>query len=112
MLVVSLVEQLSNFQREPWVVGVLGRHVGQEAIQLHGGIGMTAEYSVGSYTAVLTALDHLLGDGDHHLADLALDDRIGFLRAGLDADVLLLDGSPLDMSSTIQRVWVNGEEIR
>jgi hypothetical protein len=48
-----------------------GRHVGQEAIQLHGGIGMTAEYSVGSYTAVLTALDHLLGDGDHHLADLA-----------------------------------------
>jgi imidazolonepropionase-like amidohydrolase len=42
----------------------------------------------------------------------ALDDRIGFLRAGLDADVLLLDGSPLDMSSTIQRVWVNGEEIR
>jgi imidazolonepropionase-like amidohydrolase len=42
----------------------------------------------------------------------ALDDRIGFLRAGLDADVLLLDGSPLDVSSTIQRVWVNGEEIR
>jgi alkylation response protein AidB-like acyl-CoA dehydrogenase len=47
------------------------RHVGQEAIQLHGGIGMTAEYSVGSYTAVLTALDHLLGDGDHHLVTLA-----------------------------------------
>ncbi len=47
------------------------RHVGQEAIQLHGGIGMTAEYAVGSYTAVLTALDHLLGDGDHHLTTLA-----------------------------------------
>ncbi len=42
----------------------------------------------------------------------ALDDRIGTLRAGLDADVLLLDGSPLEMSSSIQRVWVNGEEIR
>ena len=28
-----------------------GRHVGQEAIQLHGGIAMTVEYSVGSYTA-------------------------------------------------------------
>ena len=27
-----------------------GRHIGQEAIQLHGGIGMTAEYSVGHYT--------------------------------------------------------------
>jgi alkylation response protein AidB-like acyl-CoA dehydrogenase len=48
-----------------------GRHVGQEAIQLHGGIGMTAEYSVGSCTSRLTALDHLLGDGDHHLRRLA-----------------------------------------
>lgn len=48
-----------------------GRHIGQEAIQLHGGIGMTAEYSIGSYTSRLTALDHLLGDGGFHLAALA-----------------------------------------
>jgi alkylation response protein AidB-like acyl-CoA dehydrogenase len=48
-----------------------GRHLGQEAIQLHGGIGMTAEYSIGSYASRLTALDHLLGDGDHHLRLLA-----------------------------------------
>jgi alkylation response protein AidB-like acyl-CoA dehydrogenase len=48
-----------------------GRHIGQEAIQLHGGIGMTAEYSIGSYTSHLTALDHLLGDGNHHLGKLA-----------------------------------------
>ncbi|MBZ5737635.1 acyl-CoA dehydrogenase family protein [Nocardioides mangrovi] len=48
-----------------------GRHIGQEAIQLHGGIGMTAEYSIGSYTSHLTALDHLLGDGNHHLGLLA-----------------------------------------
>ena len=48
-----------------------GRHVGQEAIQLHGGIAMTAEYSVGMYAARLSALDHLLGDGQHHLAALA-----------------------------------------
>ena len=52
-------------------VGRAGRHIGQEAIQLHGGIAMTAEYSVGSYTAHLTALDHLLGDGHHHLATLS-----------------------------------------
>jgi alkylation response protein AidB-like acyl-CoA dehydrogenase len=48
-----------------------GRHIGQEAIQLHGGIGMTAEYSIGAYTSRLTALDHLLGDGNHHLGLLA-----------------------------------------
>ena len=47
------------------------RHVGQEAIQLHGGIAMTAEYSVGSYTSHLTALDHLFGDGQFHLQQLA-----------------------------------------
>ena len=48
-----------------------GRHIGQEAIQLHGGIAMTAEYSVGNYVAHLTALDHLLGDGGFHLRRLA-----------------------------------------
>ena len=48
-----------------------GRHVGQEAIQLHGGIGMTAEYAVGNFVAHLTALDHLLGNGGHHLRRLS-----------------------------------------
>ena len=52
-------------------VSKAGRHIGQEAIQLHGGIAMTMEYSVGMYTAHLTALDHLLGDGSHHLRELA-----------------------------------------
>ena len=54
-----------------------GRHVGQEAIQLHGGIGMTAEYSVGMYTAHLTVLDHFLGDAGRHLKvlDSTLDEH-------------------------------------
>jgi len=52
-------------------VSSAGRHIGQEAIQLHGGIAMTMEYSVGMYTAHLAALDHLLGDGGHHLRELA-----------------------------------------
>ena len=53
------------------------RHIGQEAIQLHGGIGVTAEYSVGHYTSRLSAIDHVLGDGDWALARLAarLDDH-------------------------------------
>jgi alkylation response protein AidB-like acyl-CoA dehydrogenase len=48
-----------------------GRHIGKEAIQLHGGIGVTAEYSIGHYTSRLTAIDHLLGDGDWAAARLA-----------------------------------------
>lgn len=48
-----------------------GRHIGQEAIQLHGGIGMTAEYSIGAYTAHLTTLEQLHGNGHRHLSTLA-----------------------------------------
>ena len=40
-------------------------------IGCHGGIGVTAEYSVGHYTSRLTAIDHLLGDGDWARARLA-----------------------------------------
>jgi hypothetical protein len=50
-----------------------GRHIGKEAIQLHGGIGVTAEYSVGHHTSRLTAIDHVLGDGDWALSRLAED---------------------------------------
>lgn len=52
-------------------IGRSGRHIGQEAIQLHGGIGVTAEYPVGHYTARLTAIDRLLGSADDHLRVLA-----------------------------------------
>jgi alkylation response protein AidB-like acyl-CoA dehydrogenase len=48
-----------------------GRHIGKEAIQLHGGIGMTMEYAVGHYAMRLAAIDHLLGDGRHQLRRLA-----------------------------------------
>jgi alkylation response protein AidB-like acyl-CoA dehydrogenase len=65
------VEASDAASRAALQVSRAGRHIGQEAIQLHGGIGMTAEYSIGSYTSRLTALDHLLGDGNHHLAQLA-----------------------------------------
>ncbi|MDF9716331.1 acyl-CoA dehydrogenase family protein [Nocardioides sp. ChNu-99] len=67
-------EEKADAARRAWAqTSAAGRHVGQEAIQLHGGIAMTAEYSTGSYTAHLTALDHLLGDARHHLGLLALD---------------------------------------
>ncbi len=52
-------------------VSTAGRHVGQEAIQLHGGIAMTAEYAVGHLTARLTAIDHLLGDGRQQVKNLS-----------------------------------------
>ncbi len=52
-------------------IGRSGRQVGQEAIQLHGGIGMTMEYKVGHYFKRITMIDQMFGDADHHLATLA-----------------------------------------
>lgn len=52
-------------------IGRAGRSVGQAAIQLHGGIGMTAEAKVGHYFKRVTIIDTLFGDADYHLGLLA-----------------------------------------
>ena len=49
------------------LIGKAGRHVAEEAIQLHGGIGMTWEYSLPHYAKRLVMIDHQLGDVDFHL---------------------------------------------
>ncbi|MFL5138930.1 MAG: acyl-CoA dehydrogenase family protein, partial [Microvirga sp.] len=52
-------------------IGRSGRFIGQQAIQLHGGVGMTMEFSVGHYFKRVTMIDTLFGDADHHLALVA-----------------------------------------
>ena len=52
-------------------IGRSAKFVGQQAIQLHGGIGMTMEYKVGHYFKRVTMIDTMFGDADHHLAALA-----------------------------------------
>ena len=52
-------------------IGRSGKLIGQQATQLHGGIGMTMEYQGGHYFKRLTAIDTIFGDADHHLAWLA-----------------------------------------
>jgi alkylation response protein AidB-like acyl-CoA dehydrogenase len=49
------------------LIGRAGRFVGQQAIQLHGGMGMTDELAVGHYVKRLQAIDTAFGDGDLHL---------------------------------------------
>lgn len=53
------------------VVAEAGRFVGQQAVQLHGGMGMTAELEVGDYFKRMTLIDPLFGDMDFHLARFA-----------------------------------------
>ncbi|MEZ5829828.1 MAG: acyl-CoA dehydrogenase family protein [Dongiaceae bacterium] len=48
-------------------VGRAARHVGEEAIQLHGGIAMTDEYAAGHYFKRLTMIRLMFGDENYHL---------------------------------------------
>ena len=59
-------------------IGRSGRHIGQEAVQLHGGIGVTMEYAVGHHFKRMTMIERTFGDTDSHLAALA---RLGGLIA-------------------------------
>jgi pimeloyl-CoA dehydrogenase small subunit len=52
-------------------IGRSAKIVGQGAIQLHGGVGMTMELKVGHYFKRATMIDVMFGDADYHLAKLA-----------------------------------------
>jgi len=52
-------------------VGTSGKKVGQEAVQLHGGMGVTWELDVAHYFKRLTAICQMFGNADWHLDKLA-----------------------------------------
>ena len=52
-------------------IGRYGRLIAQEAVQMHGGMGITDELSASHYFRRLTAIDATFGDADHHLSRFA-----------------------------------------
>lgn len=54
--------------RAKYQLGVSMRYVGQQAVQLHGGIAMTDEYIISHYFKHLTQIEMTMGDSMHHLA--------------------------------------------
>jgi pimeloyl-CoA dehydrogenase small subunit len=48
-------------------IGKSLKFVGQQAIQLHGGVGMTMEFKIGHYFKRLTMIENTFGDTDYHL---------------------------------------------
>ena len=52
-------------------IGRSGRFIGQQTVQLGGGIAMTYEYKVGHFLKRLTMIDMAYGDADHHVRRLA-----------------------------------------
>ena len=48
-------------------VGKAGKFIGQQAVQLHGGMGVTDELNVGHYFKRLTTIGTIFGNTDYHL---------------------------------------------
>jgi pimeloyl-CoA dehydrogenase small subunit len=77
MLAAMMVDEPNAAERERNIsmakvgVGQAGRFVSQNAVQLHGGIGMTEEYAVGHYFRRVMVFEHLFGDTATHLDLLA-----------------------------------------
>jgi alkylation response protein AidB-like acyl-CoA dehydrogenase len=60
------------------LVGQAARYVGQQAVQLHGGIGVTDELVVSHWFKRLALINATFGDADHHVgrfSDLLLEEK-------------------------------------
>jgi alkylation response protein AidB-like acyl-CoA dehydrogenase len=64
-------ERRAAMARAKYQLGNSMRFVGQQAIQLHGGIGVTDEYIVSHYFKKLTQMEMTFGDTLHHLGEVS-----------------------------------------
>jgi pimeloyl-CoA dehydrogenase small subunit len=67
----NAAERAHNIAMAKVGVGQASKFVSQNAVQLHGGIGMTEEYAVGHYFRRCMVIEHMFGDTAHHLSRLA-----------------------------------------
>ena len=64
-------ERHQAMARAKYQLGNSMRYVGQQSVQLHGGIGVTDEYIVSHYFKKLTQLEMTFGDTLHHLGEVS-----------------------------------------
>ena len=57
-------------------IGRSGRFIGEQAIQLFGGIGVAMEFKAGHCFKKLTVLDRMMGDADEHLEVLSFGESL------------------------------------
>ena len=64
-------ERRAAMARAKYQLGTSMRYVGQQAVQVHGGIGVTDEYIVSHYFKKLTQMEMTFGDSMHQLGEVA-----------------------------------------
>jgi alkylation response protein AidB-like acyl-CoA dehydrogenase len=62
----DLMERRRTLSAAKVVIGQAGRLIAQQAVQLHGGMGMTDELLVSHHFKRLTTIDLTMGDTDFH----------------------------------------------
>ena len=67
----DLLEHKKDLHALKVITGLRGKRVGNESIQLHGGMGITDELDVGHYVKRLMVLHSVFGDADYHQQQLA-----------------------------------------
>jgi alkylation response protein AidB-like acyl-CoA dehydrogenase len=72
-------ERRQAMARAKYQLGVSMRFVGQNSVQLHGGIGVTDEYVGSHYFKKLTQMEMVFGDTLHHLGEVSarMQDQAG-----------------------------------
>jgi alkylation response protein AidB-like acyl-CoA dehydrogenase len=60
-------DALKSISALKYQIGTAGRHVAQEAVQIHGGMGVTWELDIAHYFKRLSAIEILFGNADFHL---------------------------------------------
>ena len=64
-------ERRRAMARAKYQLGTSARFIGQQSVQLHGGIGVTDEYIGSHYFKKLTQMEMTLGDTLHHLGEVS-----------------------------------------
>ena len=64
-------ERRAAMARAKFQLGNSMRYIGQQAVQIHGGIGVTDEYIISHYFKRLTQMEMTFGDTLHHLGEVA-----------------------------------------
>jgi alkylation response protein AidB-like acyl-CoA dehydrogenase len=64
-------ERRAALARAKYQLGNSMRFIGQQSVQLHGGIGVTNEYIVSHYFKKLTQMEMTFGDSMHHLGEIS-----------------------------------------
>ena len=93
-LELSLVERLRHFPREPEMYVY--------ALRSGAALGLRAGMSREKALYALTMAGAIMLD---------LQDRVGSLEPGKDADFIVLDGDPLSVYTHVQETWIDGERV-